>query len=1208
MKKLSITLLTITLSFCVVKAQDWKELARDNTVNFYNVCKAADAHFDTIDKNKKGSGYKGFLRWKYDNEFKYYPSGDRSNIDPYFVEKQYNSFLENNPKIKSLFPQGWEELGPTTPGQITDHYSFGMGRIVSFYVDPQNTDILYLGSRTGGFWKSTDGGQTWNGGSTDFLAASGVSTISASPTNSDSILININNSTNHYTHGIYRSTDGGDSWSLSNFNPSNLGWGGLGYSSEIYKIKYHPTVANLIFIGTRNGLFRSSDNLNTWTVPVNYHDFTDIDFHPTNPNIIYAYAKNTPNVVYVSTDMGTNFNTVNIPGNSSEIGTVAVSASCPNCVYYFSNNGYWKSTNNGTSFIQISNPSLSDDGFAVNDLNDNNILAGYLDAYISNDGGLSFNQATYWSLGNTNGAGNGHQTSFNTSTDYIHADLQAAECLNGVFYAVTDGFLVSSADGGINWNILSKDIGIRMNYNLGLSQSNHFRTICGSQDNGTSICTENGWVEMYGADGMEGIIHPLNDDWMIGSVQYGTRRRTFNGGLTNDDATPFNQNAYWIAPIFNDPNDHMTIYSLGENVHKSEDFGETYTNVGSPSFSGEIKFATIAENNSSRIIAVYNNNIELSENGGVTWSSIKSNLPNFAITDVVFDPRNDSTIIVTYGRYQNDNSKVYISYNMGASWTNITQNLGNMPVRSVVIDHTNESNIYLGTEIGVYKKAMSDQNWTLYNTDLPNTSIKELEIMWGSNTLRATTWGRGLWEYSLAGRVDFPAIITTDISSTPNYQSPVENIDQSVFSSIEYDGTLSSVYVKWSINNPTLHNSIDMNNTTGNEWVSDTPLPNYPVGTKMYFKVMAVGDAGDTTETYKFMYTVKPYEYCDANGTNDGSNLRLTNVSIANINNSSANDSYTYYGNQVVNLIKGQSYSITLTGSTSWGQNDYAGWIDFNRDGNFELSEAVVYIIDAGSNTATANFTVPPNAVVEDTLRMRTRIGYWYSQEINPCGSALGEVEDYPVWITCNPSSSIETHVACSEFTWIDDSTYTSSTNTASYIMPNIYGCDSTITLNLNLIGVNASVNGDIVLLTASPANQSYQWMNCDSNSLVVGETGQTFTPNSQGNYAVIITNSENCTDTSECFLVGYVGISDNESESPVKIMPNPTDGKFRVEFGETIEFTELSIYDSSGKLIFSEVARDTNAIDLSVNTSAGMYQLVIKFENHLYIHKLIIK
>ena len=87
-----------------------------------------------------------------------------------------------------------------------------------------------------------------------------------------------------------------------------------------------------------------------------------------------------------------------------------------------------------------------------------------------------------------------------------------------------------------------------------------------------------------------------------------------------------------------------------------------------------------------------------------------------------------------------------------------------MPVRSVVIDHTDASTIYLGTEIGVYKKSMSGNSWTLYNQDLPNMSVLELEIMYGSNTLRAATWGRGLWEFTLDGRQSFPSILTTRIN------------------------------------------------------------------------------------------------------------------------------------------------------------------------------------------------------------------------------------------------------------------------------------------------------------------------------------------------------------------------------------------------------------------------------------------------------------
>jgi photosystem II stability/assembly factor-like uncharacterized protein len=990
--------LLLSLSFLASTSygQLYKQMMHDNSVNFYDVVEEGENYFATHGKGK-GSGWKGYQRWKDDNEYKYYPSGDRSNVSPYFVSEQYEQFIANNPSPKNLYPNGWNELGPVSPGQITGHYAFGMGRVKCFYVDPSNIQTLYLGSRTGGFWKSEDGGTTWQGGSTDFLPATGVNTMHASPTNADSILINVNNSQNHYSHGLYRSVDGGDTWTQTNFNPGNLGWGGLGSNRKIYKVKYHPTVPNLIFIGTSVGMYRSDDNLTTWTSQLPSFEFTDIDFHPTDPNIMYAYAKDNANVVYVSGDAGVTWSTTSVPGSSGGVGTVAVSPVCPNCVYYMSNDGLWKSTDEGVSFTLVSTPGESDAGFAVSDIDDNNILAGYVDAFFSTDGGATFNQVTYWSLGNTNGAGNGHQNSYNTSTDYIHADLQAAECLNGVFYAVTDGFMVSSADG-VSWNILSEDIGIRMNYNLGVSQSNHDRSIAGSQDNGTSMNTENGWVEAYGADGMECLIHPLNDDWMIGSWQYGGRIITKNAGQSVNTITPGGEDGYWIAPMMYDPNEQMRIYSMAENVYVSEDFGDNWTMVGSPTFSGDIKFATIAENNSNILVAARNEFIELSSDGGVTWSSIKNNLPNYSITDVVFDPNDDNTIVVTYGRYQVDNSKVWITHDQGATWTNITNNLGNMPVRSAVIDHTDASTIYLGTEIGVYKMPMGGNTWTLYNTALPNTSVREMEIMWGSNTLRATTWGRGLWEYAIDGRLDYPVILTTEITQQPTLNAPVELVDQYVTSTVDYDNTLTDVWVEWSVGAPTFGNVIPMSNTTGNEWVSDAPIPNQAVGTKVFFKVFAVGDANDTTETYKFQYTVHDFEYCDASGSNDGSNYHLSNFSLSNVNKPSGNETYTYWDQDTIYLVTGNNYTVTVQASTGWQSNDYAVWIDWNNDAVFSQDEEVMYMQDIGSNNAFVNFSIPPGATTYQPIRLRARVSYWGLSE--PCGTTLGEVEDYPVFIT----------------------------------------------------------------------------------------------------------------------------------------------------------------------------------------------------------------
>ena len=263
MKNLILLLAISTFNFSF--SQQWKEMANDININLYDVVAEAEAYFENIDKTKKGSGWKAYQRWLYENEPKYYPSGVRNNVKSNFVSKEYKEFLSKSSVTnKSGFENGWEELGPYYIEEVTGHYAVGLGRIESFYTDLNNENRIFLGSRSGGFWKTLDGGETWEN-TTDFLFASGVNTIAVSPENPDRVLINVRNSYNGTTHGIYESLDGGDTWSITNFNPDNLNWGGLGTNNRIYKIMYHPTIPNLVFAGTSEGLFRSTNNFESFS-------------------------------------------------------------------------------------------------------------------------------------------------------------------------------------------------------------------------------------------------------------------------------------------------------------------------------------------------------------------------------------------------------------------------------------------------------------------------------------------------------------------------------------------------------------------------------------------------------------------------------------------------------------------------------------------------------------------------------------------------------------------------------------------------------------------------------------------------------------------------------------------------------------------------------------------------------------------------------
>jgi len=1263
LKKIILSYLLLLVAILPLSAQmSYNEMQFDNSINFYEVCNAAESYFANIDKEAKGSGWKPYQRWKNANKYKYYPSGDRSQTDPEFPLHAYEYFLTNNPQIKALFSNGWNELGPLIIDSLTGHYSAGFGRVEDIYVDPNNSSTVYLGSRSGGFWRSFDGGVTWDGSTTDFLFATGVNTFDVLPSNSNVILANVQNSNNAYSHGLYQSLDAGDTWVQTNFNPSNVGFGGLGSSFRVFKVAYHPTVPNLIFIGTSKGIYRSDDNLATWTRLIGTGDITAIDFHPTNSNIIYLLDTYSPNndrdYVYKSTDQGLSYNLSNqIIDNNNNSGRLSTSPVCPNCLYFASNDGVWKSEDAGVNFFFLSNPGQSCGGFCVSDVDTSNMIYGYVDIERTINSGLDFEKVTWWSLGSTEHGTGSFNEKFVNSTQYVHADLRIAKSIGGVFYVGTDGMFAKSTDNGASWEGLSQGLGIRENYKLGASQSNHYKTISGSQDNGTSIKIKDDWIEFYGADGMEGLIHPLNDNWLIGSVQYGSRRRTLDGGLSQSGVNASGQNgsgsAAWEAPIAYDPNDHMRLYNFSDSVYVSDDFADNWTFRGVPgSFTGTINQAAIAENNSNIIVISRGSEIDKSTDAGATFSSIKNVLPNASIEDIAFDSSDDDVILICYANYNNDNAKIFMTTNGGNTWNNITLNLGDMPIHTIVVDHSPERNIYIGAEIGVYTKAMNSAVWTLYNQNLPNTTIEELEIVYGSNTLKAATWGRGLWEYSLVDRLEYPAIVRTFIDDMPDFSNPKIGLDQYVHSLISYEGVLSNVYVEWSANAPTFGNVILMSNTQDSTWVSDMPLPNLAVGTKLYFKVFAIGVNSDTSETYKFMYTVLPFEYCPTSGTMTYQG-NVTLVDFNTISNATGKTQvYTdYTTTDSTEVYQGQSYDLTVNLNTDNGNYEYfaRAWIDWNKDADFDdLGEvydlgSVINNVDAPTDLSPFTINVPFGAQL-GTTTMRVACRYDNYPEL--CENGFdGEVEDYALIVipTANLSYILDLNNVCEgeaiNFTYLGESmdslqwTFTSSTTSStssdsifslSFLSAGTYnialtgylgnlifstdslaafivhapsettlnslscnpsdtgvfianlqgqfGCDSTI---INRISLSSSTAIEVVYnngnLSTLQTGSSYQWLNCIQNNVpILGAINQSYTPTSNGSYAVVIVNA-GCSDTSACLQVTGINILDLLNDNGILVYPNPFDNLVTIDFTEKVQEANIDVYDVTGSLLKQE-------------------------------------
>ncbi len=1003
MRTFSLSFLMLAVLFLFQKnaaAQDYQHLMYDPEVNFYEVVQQAESHFEK-EGTGEGSGHKGFQRWKFQNEPNYYPSGNRSETNMYFAAHAFENFKKNNAgTVAGGNP--WRDLGPYNLGEIAGGYSPGLGRVESFYVNPNDTNLMYLGSRSGGFWKTTDGGQNWQKSTTDTLFASGVNTLAVSISNPDSILINLRNARNGTSHGIHRSTDGGQTWTLTNFAPTALGWGGLGSSEQVYEIRYHPTIPHRVYVGTSRGLYVSHDDLQTFSQKLPAAYVTDIEFHPTDTSVVYIYDdyffSPDENRIKYSNDGGQTFtNSAALAGNSGREVKISTSPDCPDCLFAASDNGVWKSTTKGGTFQFMTNPPRSCDGFVVSDLDTSEMIYGMLDIYKSDDGGKTFGQVTYWSLGGAGSVDGGL---------YVHADLREAKCMNGTYYVATDGFLCKSTDGGVSWKILSKGTGIRENYDVGVSQSNHYLSLCGSQDNGTSLKRKNGWLEYFGADGMENIIQPLNPKLMMGSYQYGGRIRSVNGGMSIS-SEKFHNSAAWEAPLLLDPLNQLTMYSFGENIYRTNDFGENWQILSSSGFFGRIDRAAFAENDSMTMAITDGRILRISTDGGQNFVNKYAGLPNSFITDVAFAPNDDHVLVATFASYQNNGQKVYLSQDQGATWQNITGNLGDMPLRSVIIDHQKNPMIYVGAEIGVFAKPLNGGAWQLFNKSLPNCTMSDLEIMRGSNTLRGASWGRGLWETDLVNRENFPKIITTEIGDAPSVYGPRAEIAQPIQSKIFYNGNLSDVFVKWSADDIGLDSVIPMQFVTDSLWETVRPLPPQTLGTKMYFKVLAVGSAGDTSETYRFMYRTQTKDYCPAAASPNTGADWIAEVKLADLQHTSVKNGYADFTQHFAQLSHSQNYTMEVQLNFSFDDDTVFAWIDYDNNFNFDDDELIRFAAIDANHKATANFTTP-FLVGSDTLRMRVRSAF-RAAAAQSCGTLAGETEDYSIAMTGSPIGLRET-------------------------------------------------------------------------------------------------------------------------------------------------------------------------------------------------------
>jgi photosystem II stability/assembly factor-like uncharacterized protein len=737
MKNVYKLLFLFALLLCTtsVHSQEYRQMIDAGTYSVDEIRSSAEAYFLNRDQGR-GSGYVNYKRWEYNamrlmKEDGYLPTASENLAE----WERYNAYLNETAANRQFTNDNWAELGPTSWTQ-TSGWNPGVGRVTGISIDKTNNNHIIISSHTGGVWKSTNGGTSWTALNDNF---SNMAFYSAE--------IDPSNSNVYYAGSssgmIFSSTDAGATWNLL---------GDVG-SSSVNKILVHPSNSNIMFAtATNSGIFKSTNGGATWQAAVADGEGYDVEFSPGNPMVVYASGTG----FHKSTDGGATFTTIGGFGAGPKmIGVAAVNTA--NVYVLEANNGifggFYSSTDTGASFTKLNHGTNNYFGYSttaqdtrgqaprdmditVNPTNDLEVhIAGIL-TWKSIDGGVSFTCTADWTPGNAAAANIG----------YCHADVDILLFEGTTLYAGTDGGIYKATNTGtINatyYTDLSSGLGIRQFYKIGVSQSPNVVVSGGSQDNGTSAYTAaNGWKDWLGADGMESFVDKGDLNTMYGTSQNGSMYRTDNGAVnyTGLSEPVTGIMGEWVIPFEQHPILANTIYAGFNILYKSTDKGLTWT-PSSQDFGGDLDHLKISQSNPQTMYAADGATMYKTTDGGATnWTTVTA--PGGSINSIAVHPTNPNKVAVA----STTGNKVYVSNDGGTTWINYKKNLPNFSSLAVVWDDNGADALYVGMNYGIYYIDNNISDWLPYSNNIPNVRINELEINNTQDKLYAATWGRGLW-------------------------------------------------------------------------------------------------------------------------------------------------------------------------------------------------------------------------------------------------------------------------------------------------------------------------------------------------------------------------------------------------------------------------------------------------------------------------------
>lgn len=699
----------------------------DQLVNEFN------DYWKNHDKNIKASGYKPFMRWEY--RWRNLTNEQGYIITPgefFSIWNEKKNSVTNKNGLQAP-PSNWQAVGPFTHTN-TGSWSSGQGRVNFIVEDPNNSSTIYLGAPAGGIWKSTDSGVNWSPLS-DELPQIGVSGIAVDHTNSNIIYIATGDkdAADTYSIGVLKSVDGGVTWNTTGLTFNNT-------FSRSGDLMMHPTNNQILLCATSSGLYKTTDAGLTWNV-VQSGDFSQgsVRFKPNDPSVIYAVSSNR---FYRSTNTGTSFTqiTSNLPTSSSRM-VMDVTPANAQYVYILcadgSNafQGVFRSVDGGTTFnprnqstdVFEGTQSWYDLALGVSSTNAEEIFTGCLNVWKSTNGGTTLTKLNNWSSPNSN--------------SYTHADIHFLRFYGNRLYCGSDGGIYVSTNSGTNFNDLTATAQISQYYKIAVSKQSSSKMVGGLQDNGGYAYSGGQWKNYYGADGMDTAIDPNNSNLYYGFIQGGGTLYISNdagNSLTSNVGAPSGQNGNWVTPLIS--NGAGQIFAGYGALFRLNGSAWVQQNTGSLG-SGSIDEIEVDPSNDDIMYVANGSTLYKSVNHGVNFSSVY-NAPG-SITSIEVHSDNSNIVYLTTSGTSGQALK---STNGGTSFTDISTGLPSLGKNVIVHQGENPNNpLYVGTSLGVYYRDDTMTSWEPFETNLPNVSVTDLEINLVDKKIVAATYGRGIW-------------------------------------------------------------------------------------------------------------------------------------------------------------------------------------------------------------------------------------------------------------------------------------------------------------------------------------------------------------------------------------------------------------------------------------------------------------------------------